>query len=75
MGFGMQFKGAYTTICLRARSGLRMNLRVRRVTSDMVAVACGGGLEGWMEICLVDAVRLKLWDFWPVPRLCVRWVP
>ncbi len=27
----------YTTICLRPRRGFRMNLRVRRVTSAMVA--------------------------------------
>ena len=32
--------GTHTTICLRASSGLRMNLRVRRVTwaSDMMAM-------------------------------------
>ena len=32
----------HTTICLRPRSGLRMNLRVRRVTwpSDMIAADC-----------------------------------
>ena len=32
----------HTTICLRPSSGLRMNLRVRRVTwpSDMMAVVC-----------------------------------
>ena len=28
----------YTTICLRPSNGLRMNLRVRRVTSDILAV-------------------------------------
>lgn len=34
-------KETHRTICLRRRSGLRMNLRVRRVTgpSDMMAVA------------------------------------
>ena len=39
------FRGAditHTTICLRASSGLRMNLRVRRVTwlSDILSVGC-----------------------------------
>lgn len=42
----------HTTICLRASSGLRMNLRVRRVTwdSDMIAmvveIVVGAGFEG-----------------------------
>jgi hypothetical protein len=36
-------KEPYTTICLRARRGLRMNLRVRRVTgaSAMIVVVVG----------------------------------
>jgi hypothetical protein len=42
LGYGGRSEGgqAYTTICLRMSSGLRMNFRVRRVTwpSDMLAV-------------------------------------
>jgi len=47
----------HTTICLRASSGLRMNLRVRRVTwaSDMMAMVCRNvkGTE-WLMIWFVD---------------------
>lgn len=37
--FQLMVKGAYTTICLRASRGLRMNLRVRRVTGASAMVA------------------------------------
>ena len=40
----------HTTICLRPSSGLRMNLRVRRVTwpSDIIAVLMGD-VGGWVS--------------------------
>lgn len=41
--------GSYTTICLRASRGLRMNLRVRRVTGESAILVCaldGGSVDG-----------------------------
>lgn len=44
--------GSYTTICLRASRGLRMNLRVRRVTGESAILVCaldGGSVDGVSE--------------------------
>lgn len=52
--------GAYTTICLRASRGLRMNLRVRRVTgvSAILVVSGDAGMERvWMSTFNFRAVR------------------
>ena len=49
---GEKSGGSYTTICLRASRGLRMNLRVRRVTGVSAILVCaldGGSVDGVTE--------------------------
>jgi hypothetical protein len=72
----------YTTICLRARRGFRMNLRVRRVTgaSDMIVVCeqwdsvKGGGQRSSLQSISEDMrYRVGRWeDIRGV--VCSRWI-
>ena len=47
---GWEKGGSYTTICLRASRGLRMNLRVRRVTGVSAILVVSGDAGSQMSV-------------------------